>query len=133
MIISIEDNCILLYWLSEKRVELTLDSDAIMNKDDIRLIVTFYKYDNKATASILCYEKTSARGWIRKEVRKEIDFQSLMIDDGDIKLGDVNMKIKRLAISDTHMPESVFMPYSNTNGIYDSAFIYVDADSYPHE
>lgn len=130
LILSIIDKSIALFWKNEKKAVLSLDKDAILNKDDIRLIVSFYQNNNKITSSILCYEKTYTRGWIKKEVRKDVDIPTMMISDAEVRFGDTNMKIKRLAISNTPMPESVYMPYSNTNRVYDFAFIYVDADSY---
>lgn len=130
LILSIIDKSIALFWKNEKKAVLSLDKDAILNKDDIRLIVSFYQNNNKITSSILCYERTSSRGWIKKEVRKDVDIPTMMISDAEVRFGDTNMKIKRLAISNTPMPESVYMPYSNTNRVYDFAFIYVDADSY---
>ena len=110
---------------------LSLDDDAVLNEDDIRLIVSFSYQSGKRMVSLLCYEKTTKRGWIKKEIRQEMNNDvQLMLKNADLKVGDTNVFVKRLAVTNSPLPESVFLPYSNTNCIYDAAFVYVDADSY---
>lgn len=111
--------------------ELPLDDDAVLNQDDMRLVVMFSNKGDKRTISLTCYEKTARRGWIKKEVRQDLDRGvSQKLVKVDVRLGDTDVPIKRFVITNTPLPESVFLPYSNTNRIYDSALVYIDADSY---
>lgn len=50
--------------------------------------------------------------------------------DAKTKIGDSEVAVKWLAISNSPIPESVFLPYSNTNRIYGGSEVYEDADSY---
>lgn len=127
--LAVENSSIVLYWNGNKESVLLLDNDAVMNKDDLRLIVGFDQYAEGRSVSMTMYEKTSERGWIKKEVRHVTNIPSEWIRNVDIKLGDSSVLVKRLAMSQSPLPEAVFMPSSNTNIIYDSAMIYVDADT----
>ncbi len=129
MSVSLLNRCISLSWNGEKKAELLLDEDAAMSQDDLRLILSLVQKKQKLTVSLLCFEKTKTRGWIRKELREDTDIPVLTMDDASVKIGDSSMAIKRVAVSHTPMPESVILPYSNTNCIYDGSIIYVDADS----
>lgn len=128
--ISVEGNrCLYLSWDGQKKAELVLDKDAVMNQDDLRLILSFCQTGEKLTISLLCYEKTAQRGWIKKEIRQDADILVPTINDATVKIGDTGVAVKRLAVTHSPLPESVFLPYSNTNGIYDGSIIYVDAES----
>lgn len=109
--------------------ELVLDDDAVLSKDDLRLIVSFFHNNGVGTVSLLCYEKTAERGWIKKQNRQDIDTLTSNCHNLDLIIGDVGVAVKRMALTNSPLPESVFLPYSNTNRIYDSAFLYLDADS----
>lgn len=127
--LTIEGKSLFLYWNGEKEAELVLDDDAVLNAADLRLVVAFSQFQEKRYVSMLMFEKTANRGWIKKEIIQETDLSSTCMQKAAIKIGNTNVLVKRLAISHTPMPESVFLPSSNTNRIYDSAFVYVDADS----
>lgn len=127
--VSINQSSITLNWQGNKEAELMLDKDAVFNKDDLRLIVSFSEYQTKRYLSLLIFEKTIDRGWIKKEIRKETTIPATWLNKTTIKMGDGHVPVKRLAITHSPLPESVFLPSSNTNKIYDSAIVYVDADS----
>ena len=127
--IAIENTSLVLYWDGRKEVELLLDNDAVMDKDDLRLVLSCAQYGNKMSVTLLCYEKTKTRGWIKKEIRQETDIPVYVFKDANIRIGDANVAVKRLSISNSPMPESVYMPSSNTYRIYDGSIVYVDADS----
>lgn len=128
--ISVVNKSLCVFWKEQKKAELVLDQDVVMNQDDLRLIFSCANSDGKLVVSLLCYEKTTSRGWIKKEVRQETDIPVLAMKTANVRIGDNSVAIKRLAISNIPMPESVYLPYSNTNGIYDGSVVYVDADSY---
>lgn len=127
--LSVENNCLRLLWDGHKKAELVLDEDAVMNQDDLRLIVSFTQFAQKLTISLLCYEKTKSRGWIKKEMRQNIDIPVSNMKDANVRIGDATVAVKRLAVTNSPLPESVFLPSSNTNSIYDGSIVYVDADS----
>ena len=130
LLLQMNSSSISLLWQGGEKVELMLDKDVVLDKDDIRLIVAFTQQQNKLNVSMIVYEKTANRGWIKKEVRKETDIPIIMLQKASVKIGDVAIPVKRLAISQTPIPESVFLPSSNTNRIYDAAIVYIDADTY---
>lgn len=127
--ISLVKRSLCLLWNGQKKAELVLDEDAILNQDDMRLILSFAQYGQKLTVSMLCYEKTQSRGWIKKEVRHDVEIPALFMNNADVRIGDTGVAVKRLAVTNCPLPESVFLPYSNTNRIYDGSTVYVDADS----
>lgn len=131
---SLSVNCekasLILYWQGRKEAELKLDDDVVMDKDDLRLVVFFSQYRTKRYINMHIFEKTTGRGWVKKEMRKETSIPSLWINKATVMIGDVNVPVKRLVVTQSPLPESVFLPSSNTNKIYDSAIVYVDADSY---
>ena len=80
--------------------------------------------------SMTIFEKTKERGWIKKEVHKEInDISITEHKQADIKIGDKGLIVKRTVLSNNPLPQSVLLPYSNLNRIYDAAFVYIDADA----
>lgn len=119
--LSYEDNLI---------AELALDEDAVLNKDDLRLVVSFNQYEDKKYIEMQMFEKTIGRGWVKKEMRKETTIPFLWLNKATVRIGDENVPVKRLVVTQSPLPESVLLPSSNTNKIYDSAIVYVDADSY---
>lgn len=127
--VSINHSTITINWQGKMEAELALDNDVVLNKDDLRLIISFYQYKKKRYISMLIYEKTVDRGWIKKEVRQETTIPATRLNNVIVKIGDGTVPVKRLAITQSPIPESVFLPSSNTNCIYDSAVVYVDADS----
>lgn len=129
IMLDVINKCLRLRIGNEIVDELRLDDDAILDLDDMRLIVSFNHYRGKGYLSMLCYEKTIKRGWIKKEVRREIAIPPKNMQDVDLVLGDVNVFVKRMACTNVPLTESVFLPYSNINEIYASSYIYVDADS----
>lgn len=129
MRLAVEKSSIVLYWNGKKEAVLQLDADAVMNKDDLRLIVGFSQFEKRRIVSMTMFEKTSERGWIKKEVRQETKIPSEWMRKVSMKLGDSSMPVKRLAMSQSPLPEAVFMPSSNTNIIYSSAVVYVDVDT----
>ena len=129
MRLVVEKSSIVLYWNGNKEAVLQLDDDAVMNKDDLRLIVGFRQFERKRFVLMTMFEKTSERGWIKKEVMQAPNIPSEWMRNVVIKLGDSSVPVKRLAISQSLFPESVFMPSSNTNIIYSSAAVYVDVDT----
>lgn len=108
--------------------DLALDSDAIMDVDDIRLMVSFSKVGKDCKISMSCYEKTATKGWIKKGIVKPA-YSNIGDDNADLRIGDSGIFIKRVAVTGLPLPESVLLPYSNTDKIYNSAFVYVDADA----
>lgn len=128
--LSLTGKKVSLYLQGEKKMELPLDTDAVMGKDDMRLIISFYQYGNEHAVRMLCYEKTTNRGWIKKEIRRKVELNSSTIKNAKVILGGDKLLVKRLALSYNPISESVTLPQSNTNHIYDSAIMYVDADSY---
>lgn len=129
--LGIDKKKICLKMVNKCIAELPLDDDAVLNQDDMRLVVLFSNRGGNRTISLTCYEKTAQRGWIKKEVIQELDGSvSRNSPKVDLRIGDANVAIKRFVITNTPLPESVFLPYSNTNRIYDSALVYIDADSY---
>ncbi len=128
--VGILDRMLYFCWQGEKKAELKLDDDVILDKEDIRLIVSVYSYLGKEFVLINCFVKTLERGWIKKVISKTVDLPITSFDKADVKVGDTFIPIKRIAISNTPMPESVYLPYSNTNNLYKTSYIYIDADSY---
>lgn len=129
MSLSVEKSKIVLLWQGKKEVELVLDDDVVMDKDDMRLMVSFYQYQDKRYVRMLMFEKTAKRGWVKKETKKDTNIPVGWIRKATVRIGDNQVPIKRLAITQFPMPESVFLPSSNTNRIYDSAVVYIDADT----
>lgn len=116
--------------LNDKQImELPLDKEVNLNADISRLIVSFSQYNHVIYAQMIYYEKTIARGWIKKELRQEVDINAYNILKGKVNIGGKGLSIKRLALCETPLPESVFLPYSNTNEIYNFSYLYIDADS----
>ena len=128
--IAVEQSSIVLYWNGNKDVSLPLDNDAVMNKDDLRLIVSFTQYVDKRHVQLLMFEKTAKRGWIKKTIRQETAILIGKILNSSVFIGDDKVPVKRIVVTQTPFRESVFLPSSNTNSVYNSALIYVDADSY---
>lgn len=129
--LGIEKKKICLKLANKCIAELSLDDDAVLNQDDMRLIVLFSNKGDKRTVFLSCYEKTAWRGWIKKVVRQDLDKSVCQkFKKVDLRIGDADVPIKRFVITNNSLPESVFLPYSNTNRIYDSALVYFDADSY---
>lgn len=129
LIVSLENKALILKMDEKLLAELTMDDDALFNKDDLRLIVSFSQSGMKRFVSLLCYEKTKQRGWIKKEIKKELVVPYSVMNKTKVRIGDAGILVKRIALSNTPLPESVFLPYSNTNRIYDGSIVYVDADS----
>ena len=129
MRLVIEKSSIVLYWNGNKEAVLLLDDDAVMNKDDLRLIVGFRQFERKRFVLMTMFENTSERGWIKKEVMQAPNIPSEWMRNVEVKLGDSSVPVKRLALSQSQFPESVFMPSSNTNLIHSSSVVYVDADT----
>ncbi len=127
--VQVKKKSIELYCQGERKMSLDLDDDAILNSDNVRLVVGFSQYQNHKYVLMHLYEKTTERGWIKKEFRKEIDIPNMWLQNAVIEVGDSEVLVKRLAISQSPFSESVFMPYSNTNKIYNAAIVYIDADS----
>ena len=124
-----ERRAIILYWQGRKEVELNLDDDTVLNKDDLRLVVSFSQYGEKKYVEMLMFENTSTRGWIKKSLRKETNIPAERMIKATLRIGESQVPIKRLVVTQTSIPESVFMPSSNLNKIYESAVVYLDADS----
>lgn len=122
-------NSVTFLWQGETKTELLLDEDVEMDKDDLRMIVSFSQFGENSYIQMSMFEKTVHRGWIKKEIRKEIQIPSTWIKDVKVRIGDNQVSVKRGVITQTPMPESVFMPSSDTNRIYESAIVYLDADS----
>ena len=78
---------------------------------------------------LLMFEKTAGRGWIKKTIRKETDIPSGRIKNAIVSIGDSDVPVKRIVVSQSPLPESVSMPSSNLNKVYDAAIVYVDADT----
>ena len=127
--VDVEKNSIKLNWQGEKKAELTLDDDAVMDKDDLRLVISFSQNGGQMCVQLLMFEKTTDRGWIKKTAREETDIPSVAIKNAKVKIGDSKIPVKRVVVTQTPLPESVFLPLSNLNNIYDSATVYVDADT----
>ena len=127
--VAVEQSSIVLYWNGNKDVSLPLDDVVVMDKDDLRLIVSFTQYGNKRYDQLFMFEKTAKRGWIKKTIRQETAIPIGKILNSSILIGDDIVPVKRILVTQTPLPESVFLPSSNTNRVYDSALIYVDADS----
>ena len=124
-----EKSSIVLYWNGNKEAVLQLDDDAVMNKDDLRLIVGFSQFERRRYVLMTMFEKTSERGWIKKEEMLALNIPSGWMRNVKVKIGDSSVPVKRLVISQSPFPEAIFMPSSNTNIIYSSAVVYVDVDS----
>lgn len=129
MAVSIGNKSVRLTWQGVEKARLVLDEDALLDKDDMRLIVSFCQEGQNLSVSMLMYEKTVSRGWIKKELRQDTDIPTAQIKSADLKIGDRAVGVKRVALSNIPMPESVFLPYSNTNRIYAPSFVYVDTDA----
>lgn len=129
MRLEFKNSSIAITWQDKQIAELALDNDADFNKDDIRLIVSFSQYKKKQYVSMIMYENTLSRGWIKKEIRQEINIPVTWKNKNIVKIGDKSNFVKRMVITQSPLPESIFMPYSNLNKIYDSAIIYVDSDA----
>lgn len=127
--VEVGQSSVSLYWQGAKKAELVLDEDVVMNKDDLRMIVSFCQYADKMYVQLLMYEKTTDRGWIKKTIREETDIPSEGIKNATVRIGGNQVPVKRAVVTQTPLPESVFMPSSNTNKIYDAAIVYVDADT----
>ena len=127
--VNIEKRLIKLYWQGKNKAELKMDEDAVMNNDNTRIVVSFCQKDRQMFVQIIMYEKTISRGWIKKQVMETTDIPSVEIKNAKIKIGDSQIPVKRVVVTQTPLPESVYMPSSNLNTIYDSAIIYVDADA----
>lgn len=111
-------------------VKLEFDKDVVHGEDDMRLITSFIKKNGSMLVSMTIFEKTKERGWIKKEVHKEInDISITEHKQADIKIGDKGLIVKRTVLSNNPLPQSVLLPYSNLNRIYDAAFVYIDADA----
>lgn len=78
---------------------------------------------------MMMFEKTSERGWLKKEMRQTTIIPSEWMRNVAVRLGDNSVPIKRLVMLQSPLPESVFMPSSNTNIIHSSSVVYVDADT----
>lgn len=109
--------------------ELPIDENVIMDKDDLRLAVSFNQYGDEKYIQMQMFEKTIDRGWIKKKTRTETDIPAERIKNASVKIGDNQVAVKRVVVSQTPIPESVIMPSSNLNKVYDSAIVYLDADS----
>lgn len=129
MRLVIEKSSIVLYWNGNKEAVLLLDDDAVMNKDDLRLIVGFRQFERKRFVLMTMFEKTRERGWIKKEVMRAPIISPEWMRNVEVRMGDSSVPVKRLALSQSQFPESVFMPSSNTNLIHSSSVVYVDADT----
>lgn len=129
MSLIIEKSSIVLFWNGNKEAVLSLDNDAVMNKDDLRLMVGFNQNEERRFVSMMMFEKTSERGWLKKEMRQTTIIPSEWMRNVAVRLGDNSVPIKRLAMLQSPLPESVFMPSSNTNIIHSSSVVYVDADT----
>lgn len=129
MRLVVEKSSIVLYWNGNKEAVLQLDDDAVLNKDDLRLILGFSQFERKRFVMMTMFEKTTERGWIKKEVMQATNIPSEWMQNVNVKIGDSSVPVKRLAILQSPLPEAVFMPSSNTNIIYSSAGVYVDVDS----
>lgn len=127
--VNLERSSIVLYWNGKKEVGLLLDDDVVMDKDDIRLVVSFSQYGTDRYVQLLMFEKTATRGWIKKAIRQETKIVTGEIKNLSVFMGDDKVLVKRLIITQSPLPESVFLPSSNTNRVYDSALVYVDADA----
>lgn len=129
MTVAIANKSVILAWLGKEKLRLALDEDAVLDRDNLRLIVSFCQKGQTLSVSMLMYEKTTRRGWIKKEVRKDTDIPITLIRGANLKVGDWTVVVKRIALSSTPMPESVFLPSSNTNCIYAPSFVYVDVEA----
>lgn len=127
--VEVGKNTVSLYWQGTKKTELLLDEDVTMNKDDLRMIVSFSQYADKTCIQLLMFEKTTGRGWIKKTIRKETDISSEWIKNATVRIGDSEVVVKRVVVTQSPLPESVYMPSSNLNKVYDAAIVYVDADT----
>ncbi len=128
-VVNCKQKKITLLWRGKMVSELLLDDNAVMNKDDQRLIIAISQYGDKRFVQMLLFEKTIDSGWIKKETRIETRVPATCIKKATIKIGDNNMPVKRIIVTQSTIPESVYLPLSNTNKIYDAAIVYVDADS----
>jgi len=129
MAIKVSHSHVSLFYQNEEIVNLELDKDVVFGDEDMRLIVSFTQSQNNSHVSLMAFEKTLDRGWIKKMSIKNINVSKRVIRNASINIGDLGILVKRLVMSYSPLPESVFMPYSNINRIYDSAFVFVDADS----
>lgn len=129
MAVAVENKSVVLTWQGVEKARLVLDEDVVLDQDEQRLIVLFCQKGQSLSVLMLMYEKTATRGWIKKEVRNDMDMPATHMKSADLKVGDQVVGVKRIALSNTPMPESVFLPSSNTNRIYDASFVYVDKDA----
>lgn len=130
MMVDVGEKTIILYWQGKKEAELKLDDNALLDKDDLRLVIAFSQFDGKRYVQMIMFENTPNKGWIKKEIRKETSIPAEWLKNASVHIGDVHVPVKRFVISQSPFPESVFLPSSNTNEIYDAAIVYLDADSY---
>lgn len=127
--VSLKNHSVFISWNGVSKAKLGLDDHAVFDQDDVRLIISFYQRGKKMAVSMLMYEKTANKGWIKKEIQQDTDIPATMIKGAEVKLGDQSVVIKRIALCNNPIPESVFLPSSNTNRIYDASFVYVDKDA----
>lgn len=127
--VNVEQSSLVLYWQGRKVEELVLDNDMVMNKDNLRFILSFSRYEGSRYVQMLMYEKTENRGWIKKTITGENDIPKEKIENAIIKIGDRQLSVKRVVLTHSPFPESVFLPSSNINRVYDSSVVFVDADS----
>ncbi len=125
-----KDNRKIKIWSKENSIaELVLEEKSEMRKDDIRLVVCFNQNHPKKIINMVMFENTGNRGWLKKRIKKEVIIPTEWIRESTIRIGDVKLPVKRIAITHSPIPESVVLPSSNTNQIYGSAVVYVDADT----
>lgn len=127
--VSLKNHSVFISWNGVSKAKLGLDDHAVFDQDDVRLIISFYQKGKAMAVSMLMYEKTANKGWIKKEIQQDTDIPATMIKGAEVKLGDQSVVIKRIALCNNPIPESVFLPSSNTNRIYDASFVYVDKDA----
>lgn len=125
----VEKKRISILWQGKKESELAIDEDAIMGIDDIRLVVSFIQYQDRRSICLSMYEKTAERGWIKKEVRLDTKIPAECVRKALVKIGDSRVYVKRVAITQVPILESQLLPSSNTNRMYETAIVYLDADS----
>lgn len=126
--VEVGQSSVSLYWQGTKKTELILDEDVVMNKDEQRMIVSFSQYADKVYVQLLMFEKTIGRGWIKKTIRQETDIPSGWIKNTIVSIGDSQIPVKRVVVTQSPLQESVYMPSSNLNKVYDAAIVYVDAE-----
>ena len=127
--VEVGQSSVSFYWQGTKKTELILDEDVVMDKDDLRLIASFTQFGTKRYLQLLMFEKTANRGWIKKAIREETDIPLGWIKNTTVRIGDSQVFVKRVVVTQSPLPESVYMPSSNLNKVYDAAIVYVDADT----